>query len=177
MVDIYESSFDKHEVEVKRQKGKGEFVVTIDGYPHKVKTRMLPDGRLEFELGGEVHRCVVTQDGDNRFVHMDGHSYKLKKTEAIAGVTDADGLASDRVAAPTPGVVVQVLVKVGDKVKTNQKLLVLEAMKMQTTLVSPYAGTVEAIHYQEGDQVDEDAELVVIAKDEESGEGEGLKTD
>ena len=41
----------------------------------------------------------------------------------------------------------------GDKVEQRQTLLVLEAMKMETPVVSPYAATVKAVHVAEGDRV------------------------
>jgi acetyl/propionyl-CoA carboxylase alpha subunit len=55
--------------------------------------------------------------------------------------------------APMPGTVIKVLASPGDKVAHRQTLLVLEAMKMETPIISPYDGTVRAIHVAEGDQV------------------------
>jgi acetyl/propionyl-CoA carboxylase alpha subunit len=55
--------------------------------------------------------------------------------------------------APMPGTVIRVAVAEGDRVKTRQPLLVLEAMKMETPIVSPYEAVVRAIHVAEGDRV------------------------
>ena len=52
-----------------------------------------------------------------------------------------------------PGTVVRVLVAAGDTVEPRQPLVVLEAMKMETPLVSPYDATVRAVHVAEGDRV------------------------
>jgi acetyl/propionyl-CoA carboxylase alpha subunit len=57
------------------------------------------------------------------------------------------------VAAPMPGTVIRVLVSAGEKVEPRQPLVVLEAMKMETPLTSPYAATVRAIHVEEGASV------------------------
>jgi acetyl/propionyl-CoA carboxylase alpha subunit len=57
------------------------------------------------------------------------------------------------VTAPMPGTVIGVLVAEGDAVEARQPLLVLEAMKMETPLVSPYAAVVRRIHVGEGDRV------------------------
>jgi len=57
------------------------------------------------------------------------------------------------VTAPMPGTVLKVLVAPGERVKARQPLVVLEAMKMETPLVSPYAATVRAVHVDEGDRV------------------------
>jgi acetyl/propionyl-CoA carboxylase alpha subunit len=55
--------------------------------------------------------------------------------------------------APMPGTVIRVLVGDGDTVKPRQPLVVLEAMKMETPVVSPYEAVVRAVHVSEGDRV------------------------
>jgi acetyl/propionyl-CoA carboxylase alpha subunit len=57
------------------------------------------------------------------------------------------------VSAPMPGTVLRVLVREGERVLARQPLVVLEAMKMETPLVSPYEGVVLAVHVAEGDRV------------------------
>jgi acetyl/propionyl-CoA carboxylase alpha subunit len=55
--------------------------------------------------------------------------------------------------APMPGTVIRLLVAEGDRVEPRQPLLVLEAMKMETPIVSPYEAVVRAVHVAEGDRV------------------------
>jgi biotin carboxyl carrier protein len=55
-----------------------------------------------------------------------------------------------------------VLVGEGDPVTARQALLVLEAMKMETPLVSPYEGVVRRVHVREGDRVAGGALLVEL---------------
>jgi 3-methylcrotonyl-CoA carboxylase alpha subunit len=64
--------------------------------------------------------------------------------------------------APMPGTVIRVLAKQGDQVAHRQPLLVLEAMKMETPVVSPYDATVKAVHVEEGDRVAGGALLVEL---------------
>ena len=52
-----------------------------------------------------------------------------------------------------PGTVIRVLAQAGATVVARQPLVVLEAMKMETPLVSPYDATVRAVHVAEGDRV------------------------
>jgi biotin carboxyl carrier protein len=52
-----------------------------------------------------------------------------------------------------PGTVIRVLVTEGDSVQPRQPLVVLEAMKMETPVVSPYEAVVRAVHVREGEQV------------------------
>jgi acetyl/propionyl-CoA carboxylase alpha subunit len=76
--------------------------------------------------------------------------------------TGGSGGEQSTLTAPMPGTVIKVLASAGDKVAHRQTLLVLEAMKMETPVVSPYDGTVRAVHVVEGDRVSGGAVLVEL---------------
>jgi acetyl/propionyl-CoA carboxylase alpha subunit len=63
------------------------------------------------------------------------------------------GAEQSTLSAPMPGTVIRVLAAEGDHVQPRQPLVVLEAMKMETPVVSPYEAVVKAVHVQEGDRV------------------------
>jgi acetyl/propionyl-CoA carboxylase alpha subunit len=65
----------------------------------------------------------------------------------------AVGVEQSALTAPMPGTVIRVLVKEGDTVQPRQPLVVLEAMKMETPIVSPYEAVVRTVHVAEGDRV------------------------
>jgi 3-methylcrotonyl-CoA carboxylase alpha subunit len=65
-----------------------------------------------------------------------------------------------------PGRIIAVAVAAGDKVAKGQKLLTLEAMKMEHSLVAPFDGVVAELNAAEGGQVSEGALLARIEKDE-----------
>jgi acetyl/propionyl-CoA carboxylase alpha subunit len=72
----------------------------------------------------------------------------------------ATGLGS--IAAPMPGTVIRVLVAAGDRVHSRQPLLVLEAMKMETPVSSPYDAVVSSVHVEEGTAVAAGALLIEL---------------
>jgi acetyl/propionyl-CoA carboxylase alpha subunit len=72
------------------------------------------------------------------------------------------GTEQSAVTAPMPGTVIRVLVAEGEHVRQRQPLVVLEAMKMETPLVSPYEGVVRRLHIAEGDRVAGGAVLVEL---------------
>jgi acetyl-CoA/propionyl-CoA carboxylase biotin carboxyl carrier protein len=74
----------------------------------------------------------------------------------------APGAEQSALTAPMPGTVIRVAVAPGDTVAPRQTLLVLEAMKMETPVVSPYQATVRAVHVEEGDRVAGGALLVEL---------------
>jgi pyruvate carboxylase subunit B len=61
-----------------------------------------------------------------------------------------------------PGTIVDVLVNVGDTVAAGTPVLITEAMKMETELQAPVAGTIKAVHVTKGESVNPDETLVEI---------------
>jgi len=83
--------------------------------------------------------------------------------DAAAG-EHAAAAGSGAIVAPMPGTVIRVLAVEGDTVAARQPLVVLEAMKMETPLLSPYDATVQTVHVREGDRVVGGAPLVQLAE-------------
>ena len=71
-------------------------------------------------------------------------------------------ITGNTVTAPLPGRVIELKVKVGDTVKANDEVLVLEAMKMENSITTDYAGTVKQILVAESQTVATDAVLMEI---------------
>ncbi len=108
-----------------------------------------PDGTrtVFFELNGQPREITVID-----------HSLEPETQRRIKADVDQPG----QVGASMPGMVINVAVKVGDKVKPGQKLVVLEAMKMETTINAPIAGTIEQVAVTTGIQVEAGDLLVTI---------------
>ncbi len=70
----------------------------------------------------------------------------------------------DNVKAPMPGLILDIHVKVGQEVKENDSLLILEAMKMENVLTSPRDGVITAIRVEKGDAVDKNKLLIEFEK-------------
>ncbi|HEU4942763.1 MAG TPA: biotin carboxylase N-terminal domain-containing protein [Gaiellaceae bacterium] len=82
--------------------------------------------------------------------------------DEAAHAAGAGGAVESTLTAPMPGTVIRVLAKEGETVAHRQPLLVLEAMKMETPVVSPYDAVVKAVHVAEGDRVAGGAVLVEL---------------
>lgn len=69
---------------------------------------------------------------------------------------------TSKIVAPIPGVILAMNVKVGDTIKENDLLLVLEAMKMENNIVAEKSGVVTAVHVSVGEQVLQDALMIEL---------------
>lgn len=77
------------------------------------------------------------------------------------GVGDQDE-AKDKIFAPMPGKIVKLLVAVGDTVEAKQQTVIVEAMKMENPVLAKAKGTVKAVNFAEGDQVDTDSPIIEL---------------
>ncbi len=97
-------------------------------------------------------------------VFADGQSFVFERQSRGSGAAAAGDGA---ILAPMPGKVIAVDVAEGDTVTAGQRLMVLEAMKMEHALTAPFDGTVTELAANEGGQVQVDAVLAVVEPKEE----------
>ena len=76
-----------------------------------------------------------------------------------------DSGAAGRLTAMMPGRVVKVMASAGDTVKKGQPLIIMEAMKMEHTIVSPKDGVVDRVAFKENDLVQADAVLFAFVEE------------
>ena len=81
---------------------------------------------------------------------------------AAAAPAPASSGAGTKVTTPLPGTILDVFVNVGDKVNAGQRVVLLEAMKMENNIECDVAGTVTEVKCRKGDSVLEGDVLVVI---------------
>ena len=117
------------------------------------------DGRMRIAVDGVTFVATVIADGEDRHVFAPGVRRRLALFDPLAHAVDDDS-AGGHLTAPMSGSIVAVMVKEGDAVSKGAPLIVLEAMKMEHTIVAPADGVVSAVHYALGDRVAEGADLV-----------------
>lgn len=155
-----------HEVELVERLG--ELVVTVDGKPYD----------LAYQEVDELGQVVVLHEGRSYALSMEGdenqvaitlagrfHDVQLEdeRERAAHAAERASGKSGGLVTAVMPGIVVEVLVKKGDRVEKGAPLLILSAMKMQNEINAPADGVVQQIHVASGQAVTAGTKLVQIA--------------
>jgi biotin carboxyl carrier protein len=115
---------------------------------YRVYARTLSDGSTEIWVGR--YRVVVG-------LQEEGERLLSSFVRSAAGVSSGCS-----VKAPMPGLIKEIAVSQGDVVKKGQRLLTLEAMKMENEISSPIDGVVEKCRLSPGVNVDKDQELIHI---------------
>jgi acetyl-CoA/propionyl-CoA carboxylase biotin carboxyl carrier protein len=130
-------------------------------------------GTLVVTYGGRTRRyAYARQDGAPGdgvlWLGRDGRSWAVREEEWLAARTDRDAAADGTIRSPMPGTVLAVDVTEGQRVKSGQPLLIVEAMKMEHTVTAPLDGTVAELAVKAGQQVGMDETLAVVRAGEEA---------
>ncbi|MDJ0990092.1 MAG: biotin/lipoyl-binding protein [Desulfobacterales bacterium] len=131
-------------------------VVKSGGRERQVEFHRIDDRRLALVVDGVRIDAFVAGQGSAREILIDGIVYQVRDADRQALAAAAGGGADQRpreVTPPMPSVVVKVLVEAGDKVDRGDGLVVVSAMKMETTLTAPFDGEVVRINVAAGDKV------------------------
>ena len=134
-----------------------DYAVTVnevDGSMAEVEVNGTPF-KVEFEKPIKKAAAPAAKPMAPKATPAGAPEVKVTKPAAASG-------AGQAVTSPLPGVILEVSVKVGDAVKRGDKVMVLEAMKMENVIEATADGTVTAIKVDKGDSVLEGAPLVII---------------
>jgi 3-methylcrotonyl-CoA carboxylase alpha subunit len=130
-----------------RQLGGGEAVVTLDGRPQRV---------------------WIAQQGDEIHVHAAGRAWRIQAIDDV-DAAHGHGSADDALIAPMPGTIVAVNVEPGAAVKRGEVILVIESMKLETSLGAPRDGIVQSVALGKGATFDKGATLATLVPQSENG--------
>lgn len=134
-----------------------KFKVNENGYTVNVKSH--EDNIINLEVNGTTYAVKMSEE------------FKKTKTPTLvrsASKRPAEPLKvnptsqTTKIVAPIPGIVLSIDVKVGDTLKVGDRMLVLEAMKMENNIVCEKAGTITAINITVGQQVLQDQVMIEL---------------
>lgn len=114
------------------------------------------------------HVELIEQDYNKKTytLKVQGTIYTVQIANALDQLIERMGLSTNKskkvnlIKAPMPGLILEISVKVGDMVKENDLLLILEAMKMENSITSPRDGIVKTIAVKKGNAVDKNQLLI-----------------
>ncbi|WP_374855494.1 acetyl-CoA carboxylase biotin carboxylase subunit [Acinetobacter indicus] len=135
------------------------FVAQYEDQTFELEGQLLDAHTLQFKLAGKQQKLAFSQTEHGITLFQNGQSYKFTYLKPVFNQEDEQG-AENNLTAPMPGVITQVLVAANDKVKKDDVLMTLEAMKIEYSIRAPHDGIVASSYFQAGDQVKAGDELV-----------------
>ncbi len=145
-------------------KGEGEYKVRKLSEMEEENSK----GAKKVAKKGEAQVFTVNVDGQSynvTVVEGSNAEIQVKNIESAdngASVAPTGGAGSVEIHSQVPGNVWKVLKKAGDKVAKDEKIMILEAMKMEIDVVAPEAGTVASIEVKEGEAIENEQLLATI---------------
>lgn len=145
----------------------GELVVSLDGKRVEVSyDEVDPYGQIVLLHDGESFALSIEGDGHATSVTLAGYRYDCaledERERAANMAARAAAKGGGPVKAVMPGVVLELLVKPGQRVEAGQPLLILEAMKMQNEIRAAAAGIVKSLHVDPGQAVGAGDKLLTL---------------
>jgi acetyl/propionyl-CoA carboxylase alpha subunit/acetyl-CoA carboxylase carboxyltransferase component len=139
------------------QIGPDQYTVTADGQPLELSTHRLGAHERRLLLGGRAHHTFTSKQGEDLLVEVDGVPHRISRGDA------------GTVRSLSPAVVVSIPVAAGDIVEAEDVVVVVEAMKMESSLIAPFRGRVKEVLVGENVHVTAREPLVVLeAMDQET---------
>ncbi len=142
-----------------------KYSLTINGKKYDVEIRDFGVTTATVSVNGKETTVNITYPENEDQAVVVPKVAKKKKQPAIQPAAQAATTieqAGESVFAPMPGLILQILVKEGDTVSPGQKVMTMEAMKMENDINATMSGTVRKILVSEGDNVQEKQALITI---------------
>ncbi|NVO11233.1 MAG: biotin/lipoyl-binding protein [Bacteroidales bacterium] len=144
-----------------------EFKFKINGNDYNVNITNIDGTTAELEVNGTPYKVEIDKELKQTKTPklVRAASVPSTDTHPTLAKTQSPGVATTgSIKSPLPGVILDVHIKPGDMVKRGQKILVLEAMKMENNIDSDKEGRVTEVKVKKGDNVLEGDVLIIIGE-------------
>ncbi|MDO4771461.1 biotin/lipoyl-containing protein [Porphyromonas sp.] len=147
-----------------------KFNYTINGIKYRVEINSIENNVAEVSVNGSTYKVELDKEQEVKQISKPAPVSRpaakapAAKPAAAPAPEPAAAPAGGGVAvvSPLPGVIIGIHCKVGDEVKRGQRILILEAMKMENDIKADRDGTITSVAVSQGDNVQEGATLVTI---------------
>ena len=157
-------------VELEINSGGGGFDVLIDGKQIEIKVLGMDSSRIKLLIDNRPVEFFYIRNGDEIILTDSIREYSCSIRGRYQEMLERCKISSEGrtyrekvLKSPMPGLVTRVLVKPGSPVRIGDKLVILEAMKMENEIRSDFEGVVMEVLVEEGTAVEKDSPLLKIS--------------
>jgi biotin carboxyl carrier protein len=141
-----------------------KYDLTINNNNYEVVVKNVTETEALVEVNGQEHTVSINQIESLILPDSVPKVTPEQKTgiKQVPSSVPPSAASADNIIAPMPGQIKAIMVREGDTVKAGQKLLIMEAMKLENKLPAPRDGKVTQILVRDGDIVSQGQELIII---------------
>jgi len=147
----------------------GRLAITINGVTHSLETHDRDDSAKVITVDGHRVAAHSVEDGDDLLVQIDGEVTRVHAVTAFE-MAGGGGGAKDIITAPMPGTMIKVAKAAGDYVGAKDEVLVIESMKLQTSITAGRNGEIAELPVGEGETFNKGAVLVRFVTEDDEGD-------
>lgn len=143
--------------------------VLLNGVKQAYDLKQLGAQRFLLQRGSQNYEVYIQEKTQNNLIlSVNGHHINLEVKDHIQQILERlgmDTLSTEVISginAPMPGSILEVSVKEGDTIKQGDKLIILEAMKMENVIKSPIDGVVDKVLVTKGENVEKNQPLIAF---------------
>ena len=143
-----------------------KYDLTINSNSYEVIVKKVTESEALVEVNGQEHTVSINQIESlilPETIPQPEPRPEPGPKQAPSSVSPSTVSAAGDVIAPMPGQIKSIFVREGDKVKSGQKLLIMEAMKLENKLPAPKDGVIRKVLVRDGDIVSQGQALIVIS--------------
>lgn len=131
-----------------------KFRISVNGRWYEVEIKDLGESPISVLVDGELYQVELEPEvSDMQVVRAEEREVLVSEPTPPTPAVSKPVAAQGEVIAPMPGKILSIKVKVGDRVRYQDVLCILEAMKMENEIMSPVEGVVREIRVAEGQEV------------------------
>lgn len=143
-----------------------KYKFSINGNKYDAEILNIEDNIAEIEINGTAYKVELEKEIKSSKTPKLVRQRAVPSTDAHPSVAKTASPATPKgggtIKSPLPGTILDIYVKEGDEVKRGDKVLMLEAMKMENNIEADKDGKIVTIHKQKGDSVMEGDTLITI---------------
>ncbi|MEN6589104.1 MAG: biotin/lipoyl-containing protein [Proteiniphilum sp.] len=144
--------------------------ISVDGKIYDIDVVMSESGFCSILHEGRSYNAEAVRHSEGKYTITTNFRYfdielsNPQKKKYLRGRQSATEEAQETITSPLPGKIIKIMVSENREVKQGDPLIVVEAMKMQSTYRAAQDAIVEKIHVEEGDSVTRDQLLISFKK-------------
>ncbi|NOX36555.1 MAG: biotin/lipoyl-binding protein [Calditrichaeota bacterium] len=136
-----------------------QFTISLNGHQQVIDIHPISDHRLSVHREGQTLDVYVAGTDDGYQVFINGHVFHIVRVDRESSRAGAhaqaqqDAFVENVIEAPMPGRILKIFVQEGQEIEADDRLFILEAMKMENEIRAPRSGVVKKIFFQENELV------------------------